>query len=71
MAEARRATDTDPPATRRPTPTVDVGGIPVDEAPGFEMLIRGMQARHPDDDALLAAAVPAFDAYYTAFAGAA
>ena len=29
MAEARRATDTDPPATRRPTPTVDVGGIPV------------------------------------------
>jgi hypothetical protein len=45
---------------------IDVGGIPVDEAPGFEMLMRGLQARHADDDALLAAALPAFDAYYAA-----
>ena len=45
---------------------IDIGGIPVDEAPGFEMLIRGLQAQHADDDALLAAALPAFDAYYAA-----
>ena len=45
---------------------IDVGGIPVDEAPGFEMLIRGLQARHADDDELLAAALPAFDACYAA-----
>lgn len=45
---------------------IDIGGIPVDEAPGFEMLIRGLQAQHADDDALLAAAFPAFDAFYAA-----
>lgn len=45
---------------------IDIGGIPVDEAPGFEMLVRGLQARHADDDALLAAAIPAFDALYAA-----
>lgn len=45
---------------------IDVGGIPVDAAPGLEMLIRGLQAQHPTDDALLAAALPAFDAYYAA-----
>lgn len=45
---------------------IDIGGIPVDEAPGFEMLIRGLQARHAVDDELLAAALPAFDAYYAA-----
>lgn len=45
---------------------IDVGGIPVDEAPGLEMLVRGLQARHADDNALLAAAVPVFDALYAA-----
>jgi len=45
---------------------VDVGGIPVDEAPGFEMLVRGLQATHADDDRLLAAATPLFDALYAA-----
>lgn len=45
---------------------IDIGGIPVDEAPGFELLIRGLQARHADDDELLAATIPAFDAYHTA-----
>jgi hypothetical protein len=45
---------------------LDVGGIPVDEAPGLEMLVRGLQARHADDDALLAAALPVFDAFYAA-----
>lgn len=45
---------------------IDVGGIPVDEAAGLEMLVRGLQALHGDDDALLAAALPVFDAYYAA-----
>lgn len=45
---------------------IDIGGIPVDEAAGFEMLVRGLQARHADDDDLLAAAVPVFDAYHSA-----
>jgi hypothetical protein len=45
---------------------IDVGGIPVDEAPGFQMLVRGLQAQHADDDSLLAAAVPVFDACYAA-----
>jgi hypothetical protein len=49
---------------------IDIGGIPVDEAAGFETLIRGLQARHADDDALLDAALPAFDAYYAAFSAA-
>jgi hypothetical protein len=46
---------------------IDVGGMPVDEAPGIELLVRGLQARHPDDDALLAAALPLFDACLAAF----
>jgi hypothetical protein len=41
---------------------IDVGGMPVDEAPGFELVMRGLQALHADDDALLAAALPLFDA---------
>ena len=50
---------------------IDVGGIPVDEAAGLEMLVRGLQVRHADDDALLAAALPVFDACYAAFEGSA
>ncbi len=45
---------------------IDVGGVPVDEAPGFEMLIRGLQALHTKDHTLLAAATLAFDAAYAA-----
>lgn len=45
---------------------IDVGGAPVDEAAGVELLMRGLQARHADDDALLAAALPVFDALHTA-----
>ncbi|MEY8689253.1 MAG: chromate resistance protein ChrB domain-containing protein [Leptothrix sp. (in: b-proteobacteria)] len=45
---------------------IDVGGIPVDEAAGVEMLVRGLQALHADDDALLAAAAPVFDTLYAA-----
>lgn len=57
------------PALQRLAPLVhyiDIGGIPVDEARGFELLIRGLQARHKNDDALLSAALPAFDACYAA-----
>jgi hypothetical protein len=45
---------------------VDIGGIPVDEAAGFETLVRGLQALHADDDELLAAALPVFDAFHAA-----
>lgn len=45
---------------------IDIGGIPVDEAPGFEMLVRGLQAQHHKDDDLLAAALPLFDTLYAA-----
>jgi hypothetical protein len=45
---------------------IDIGGVPVDEAPGLEMLIRGLQAQHADDQALLAAAIAVFDASYAA-----
>lgn len=40
---------------------IDVGGAAPDEAPGFEMLVRGLQAQHQDDDALLTAAISLFD----------
>lgn len=45
---------------------IDVGGIPVDAAPGVETVVRGLQALHADDDALLAAALAVFDALYAA-----
>ncbi|MGQ0599398.1 chromate resistance protein ChrB domain-containing protein [Aquabacterium sp.] len=45
---------------------LDVGGHLVDEAAGLEMLIRGLHIRHPDDDDLLAAALPLFDACFAA-----
>jgi hypothetical protein len=46
---------------------IDVGGIPVDEAAGVEALVRGQLARHADDDELLDASLPLFDALYAAF----
>ncbi|QKS30708.1 MAG: chromate resistance protein [Candidatus Accumulibacter similis] len=45
---------------------IDIGGIPIDEAPGFELLVRGLQAQYRSDDALLAAALPVFDTLYAA-----
>lgn len=45
---------------------IDVGGIAVDEAPGLELLVRGLQAQHLGDDELLAAALPLFDTLYAA-----
>jgi hypothetical protein len=47
---------------------IDVGGMPVDEAPGLERIVRGLQALHAtDDDALLEAALPVFDALHAAY----
>ncbi|MDO9596510.1 MAG: chromate resistance protein [Azoarcus sp.] len=40
---------------------LDVGGLPVPEAPGIESLLAGLQASEPDDDALLARACEVFD----------
>lgn len=40
---------------------LDVGGLPVAEAPGVEALLAGLRAAEPDDDALLARACDLFD----------
>ncbi len=45
---------------------IDVGGIPLDEAPGIEMTVRGLQAQYPDDNQLLQAAFGLFDTLYAA-----
>jgi hypothetical protein len=45
---------------------IDIGGIPVDEAAGIEMVVRGLQAQHDNDDALLAASCAFFDTLYAA-----
>jgi hypothetical protein len=47
---------------------IDVGGIPQDEAPGIEMLVRGLQAQHADDDRLLRAGTAFFDTLHAALA---
>ena len=48
---------------------LDVGGIPVPEAAGLEVLIGGMRQRCRGDDALLAEVEKIFDAFYQAFSG--
>jgi hypothetical protein len=55
------------PALRRLGEAVhylDVGGMPSEEAAGLELVMRGLQARHADDDALLDAACEVLDAMY-------
>jgi hypothetical protein len=46
---------------------LDVGGLPVAEAAGLEAVLAGLRAGCPDDDALLAAAVPVLDALHRRF----
>jgi hypothetical protein len=46
---------------------LDAGGAPRPEAAGLEVVLRGMQRIAADDDALLAASVPVFDALHAAF----
>lgn len=49
---------------------LDLGGLPVPEAPGFEAVLAGLRANCPDDDALLAASTPVLDALQRRFADA-
>jgi hypothetical protein len=46
---------------------IDIGGIPVDEAAGVETIVRGLQAQHDQDDALLDSSLAIFDSLYAAF----
>ncbi len=43
---------------------LDVGGIPVAEAPGLESVLAGLRELHADDEALVGAAATVFDALY-------
>jgi hypothetical protein len=45
---------------------LDAGGMPVAEAAGLELVLAGVRELHKKDDALLAAALPVFDAMYAA-----
>jgi hypothetical protein len=49
---------------------IDVGGLPIEESAGLETLVRGLHALHANDDALLEAALPVFDALAAAYAAA-
>ena len=46
---------------------LDVGGVPVPEAPGLEALLRGARAALTDDDVLLAEAGRLFEFLYTSY----
>jgi hypothetical protein len=46
---------------------LDVGGIPVPEAPGFAAIVSGARALKPDDDALLGHVSPVLDSLYRAY----
>ncbi len=43
---------------------LDIGGIPVPQAPGVEAILEGLRSLHSDDDALLAASDAVFDALH-------
>ena len=47
---------------------LDVGGIPVADARGLETLLRGIQEKTRDDDALLAESMRVLDHFYSAYA---
>jgi len=47
--------------------SLDVGGVPIPEAAGFEAILTGVRASCTDDDQVLAAMMPVLDALYTAF----
>lgn len=46
---------------------LDVGGLPLAEAAGLEMVLGGLRASQPDDDVLLTAASGVFDGIYMNF----
>lgn len=60
---------TDPALTRigMLVHALDVGGVPVPEAAGFEAILKGMRASCADDDQVLTAMTPVLDALYAAF----
>jgi hypothetical protein len=49
---------------------LDVGGVPVAEAPGLASIMSGARTLQPDDDALLKAMTPVLDSLYTAYSNA-
>ena len=61
--------ETDPGLARLATLVryLDIGGLPVAEAAGFEAILAGLRDGRPDDDALLIAASPLLDALYRRF----
>jgi hypothetical protein len=46
---------------------LDIGGIPVAEAPGLAAIVSGARALQPDDDALLEKLSPVLDSLYRAY----
>jgi hypothetical protein len=60
---------TDPALTRLGVlvHSLDVGGVPVPEAAGFEAILTGVRASCVDDDQILTAITPVLNAFYTAF----
>ena len=60
---------TDPALTRLGVlvHALDVGGIPVPEAAGFEAILTGVRASGADDDQILTAMTPVLNALYAAF----
>jgi hypothetical protein len=46
---------------------LDVGGIPVDEAKGLEMILKGARSKARRDDELVLAAAKVFDHVYAAY----
>ena len=49
---------------------LDVGGIPIAEAPGFATIMAGARALQGNDDELLKAMTPVLDSLYAGYAGA-
>jgi hypothetical protein len=47
---------------------LDVGGIPIAEAPGFATIMAGARSLQSDDDALLKAMTPVLDSLYAGYA---
>ncbi len=47
--------------------SLDVGGVPVAEAPGIEMVLNGARQQHTDDDKLFKEACKVFDFLYASY----
>jgi hypothetical protein len=46
---------------------LDVGGLPIAEAPGLAAIVSGARSLQPDDDALLLSVTPALDSLYQTY----